>query len=152
MMSLTWNTDQVSSSYGNGSCPKVLHRRGLNLLNRIQWGICCEDLVWIHTHTTFRRLVQWQNKRFIPSMSVVQFHHLLLGINLPKHSLDFFIMSTKLIALAAELVDTNPAAAQLIANLDKADTSVEIVEALDAYDAAVAVVNTVEPTLDPIAF
>jgi len=75
-----------------------------------------------------------------------------LGINLPKHSLDFFIMSTKLIALAAELVDTNPAAAQLIANLDKADTSVEIVEALDAYDAAVAVVNTVEPTLEPVAF
>ena len=65
---------------------------------------------------------------------------------------DFFIMSTKLIALAAELVDTNPAAAQLISSLDKADTSVEIVEALDAYDAAVAVVNTAQPTLDPIAF
>lgn len=76
----------------------------------------------------------------------------MLGINLPKHSLDFFIMSTKLIALAAELVDTNPAAAQLISSLDKADTSAEIVEALDAYDVAVAVANTAQPTLEPITF
>jgi hypothetical protein len=75
-----------------------------------------------------------------------------LGINLPKHSLEFFIMSTKLIALAAELVDTNPAAAQLISSLDKAESSVEIVEALDAYDAAVAVVNSAQPTLEPVDF
>jgi hypothetical protein len=49
----------------------------------------------------------------------------------------FFIMSAKLIALAAELVDTNPAGAQLIVDITNAETGDEILEALDAYDAAV---------------
>ena len=68
------------------------------------------------------------------------------------HSLDFFIMSTKLLALAAELVDTNPAGSQLIVSLTNAETATEIVEALDAYDVAVAEVNTPQPTLEPVAF
>ena len=46
-------------------------------------------------------------------------------------------MSAKLIALAAELVDTNPAGAQLIANLTNAETGAELVEALDNYDSTV---------------
>lgn len=51
-------------------------------------------------------------------------------------------MSAKLIALAAEIVDTNPAGAQLIVNLTKAETGAEIVEALDNYDSAVLEYNT----------
>jgi len=46
-------------------------------------------------------------------------------------------MSAKLIALAAELVDTNPAGAQLIANITKAETGAELAEALDNYDSTV---------------
>ena len=46
-------------------------------------------------------------------------------------------MSAKLIALAAELVDTNPAGAQLIVNLTNAETGAELVEALDNYDSTV---------------
>ena len=46
-------------------------------------------------------------------------------------------MSAKLIALAAEIVDTNPAGAQLIVDLTKAETGAEIVEALNNYDSAV---------------
>ena len=42
-----------------------------------------------------------------------------------------------LIALAAELVDTNPAASQLIVSLGNAETSVEVVEALNVYDETV---------------
>ena len=42
-----------------------------------------------------------------------------------------------LIALAAELVDTNPAASQLIVNLGNAETAVEVVEALNVYDETV---------------
>ena len=45
-------------------------------------------------------------------------------------------MSSKMIALAAEIVDTNPAGSQLIVSLTKAENGVELVEALDAYDAA----------------
>lgn len=51
-------------------------------------------------------------------------------------------MSAKLIALAAEIVDTNPAGAQLIVNLTKAETGAEIVEALDNYDSAVLEYHT----------
>jgi len=40
-------------------------------------------------------------------------------------------MSAKLIALAAEIVDTNPAGSQLIVNLTKAETGADIIEALD---------------------
>jgi hypothetical protein len=39
-----------------------------------------------------------------------------------------------LIALAAELVDTNPAASQLIVSLGNAETAVEVLEALNTYD------------------
>jgi hypothetical protein len=42
-----------------------------------------------------------------------------------------------LIALAAELVDTNPAASQLIVNLGNAETAVEVVEALNVYDESI---------------
>jgi hypothetical protein len=42
-----------------------------------------------------------------------------------------------LIALAAELVDTNPAASQLIVSLANAETAVEVVEALNVYDETV---------------
>ena len=42
-----------------------------------------------------------------------------------------------LIALAAELVDTNPAASQLIVSLGNAKTAVEVVEALNVYDETV---------------
>ena len=55
----------------------------------------------------------------------------------PTINLAFFIMSTNLVALAAELVDTNPAGAQLIVNITKAETGAELVEALDNYDATV---------------
>lgn len=51
--------------------------------------------------------------------------------------LSFYQMSAKLIALAAEIVDTNPAGAQLIVDLTKAETGAEIVEALNNYDSAV---------------
>jgi len=51
-------------------------------------------------------------------------------------------MSAKLIALAAEIVDINPAGAQLIVNLTNAETGAEIVEALDNYDSAVLEYNT----------
>jgi hypothetical protein len=39
-----------------------------------------------------------------------------------------------LIALAAELVDTNPAASQLIVNLGNAETGDEVLQALNTYD------------------
>jgi hypothetical protein len=46
-------------------------------------------------------------------------------------------MSAKLIALAAEIVDTNPAGSQLVVNLTKAETGADILEALDNYDSTV---------------
>lgn len=46
-------------------------------------------------------------------------------------------MSTKLLSLAAELADTNPAGSQLIINLTKAETGAEIADVLDEYDTAV---------------
>lgn len=55
----------------------------------------------------------------------------------PHINLAFFIMSAKLVALATELVDTNPAGAQLIVNITKAETGAELVEALDNYDSTV---------------
>jgi hypothetical protein len=45
--------------------------------------------------------------------------------------------TASLIALAAELVDTNPAASQLIVSLANAETAVEVVEALNVYDETV---------------
>ena len=53
-------------------------------------------------------------------------------------------MSANLIALATELVDTNPAGAQLIVNITNAETSAELVEALDNYD-SVVLENVTEP-------
>jgi hypothetical protein len=61
-------------------------------------------------------------------------------------------MSTTLLAFAADLADTNPAGSQLVISLTNAETATEIVEALDAYDVAVADVNTAQPTLEPVAF
>ena len=49
----------------------------------------------------------------------------------------FFIMSTNLMSLAADLADTNVNAAQLIMSLQTAQTGAELVDALDAYDSAV---------------
>lgn len=46
-------------------------------------------------------------------------------------------MTTKMLALAAELTETNPAGAQLLVSVDNAETASEIVEALDVYDNAV---------------
>ena len=46
-------------------------------------------------------------------------------------------MSAKLLALATELVDVNPAGAQLIVNITKAETGAELIEALDNYDSIV---------------
>lgn len=51
-------------------------------------------------------------------------------------------MSAKLLALATELVDSNPAGAQLIVNITKAETGAEIMEALDNYDSAVLEYHT----------
>ena len=51
-------------------------------------------------------------------------------------------MSAKLIALAAEIIDTNPAGAQLIVNVVKAETGADILEALDNYDSAVLEYHT----------
>ena len=45
--------------------------------------------------------------------------------------------TASLIALASELVDTNPAASQLIMSLGNAETAVEVVEALNVYDETV---------------
>ena len=42
-----------------------------------------------------------------------------------------------LIALAAELVDTNPAASQQIVNLGNAETGDEVLEALNTYDESI---------------
>jgi len=55
----------------------------------------------------------------------------------PTINLAFFIMSAKLVALATELVDTNPAGAQLIVNITNAETGAELTEALDNYDSTV---------------
>ena len=44
------------------------------------------------------------------------------------------IMSTKLLALAADIAEENPAGSQLIISLTQAENGYEIVEALDAYD------------------
>ena len=46
-------------------------------------------------------------------------------------------MSTKLMSLAADLADSNVAAAQLIVSLQNAQNGAELAEALDAYDSAV---------------
>jgi len=62
----------------------------------------------------------------------------------PLIPLAFIIMSANLIALAAELVDTNPAGAQLIVNITNAETGAELVEALDNYD-SVVLENVTEP-------
>jgi len=53
-------------------------------------------------------------------------------------------MSAKLIEFATEIVDTNPAGAQLIVNLTNAETGADIIEALDNYDSAV-LENHTEP-------
>ena len=47
-------------------------------------------------------------------------------------------MSVNLLALASELADENPFAAQLIVDIMNAETSVEINDALEVYDASFA--------------
>ena len=56
-------------------------------------------------------------------------------------------MSTKLLSLAADLADTNVAAAQLIASLQNAQTGAELADALDAYDSAV-----IDSVTEPVTF
>jgi hypothetical protein len=58
-------------------------------------------------------------------------------------------MSVKLLALAAEIVDTNPAGSQLILNITNAETGAELIEALDNYDATV-LENYTQPTEDVV--
>lgn len=66
---------------------------------------------------------------------MVRIHHNPLETYVSKIvHLIFFIMSTKLLALAADLVDTNPAGSQLILSLTKAESGSEIMEALNVYD------------------
>ena len=57
-------------------------------------------------------------------------------------------MSVKLLALATEIVDVNPAGSQLIVNLANAETGAEIVEALDNYDTTV--IENHQPTEDVV--
>mgnify|MGYP003347235106 FL=1 len=58
-------------------------------------------------------------------------------------------MSTKLLAFAVQLADTNPAGAQLITSLAKANSGAEIVEALNVYDSVVPAFDYVEsPNLE----
>jgi len=45
-------------------------------------------------------------------------------------------MSTQLLALAADLADTNSAGSQLVVSIVNAETGADLVEALDAYDNA----------------
>jgi len=59
-------------------------------------------------------------------------------------------MSAKLIEFAAEIIDENPAGAQLIVNLVKAATGEEILEALDNYDSTV-LENYTQPVEDTVA-
>ena len=59
-------------------------------------------------------------------------------------------MSAKLIAFATEIVDENPAGAQLILNLTKAETGAEILEALDNYDSTL-IENSVQSVEDAVA-
>lgn len=55
-------------------------------------------------------------------------------------------MTTKMMSLAADLADTNVAAAQLLVSLQNAENSSEIVDALDAYDSAI-----LESVTEPVA-
>jgi hypothetical protein len=59
-----------------------------------------------------------------------------LGILFPNYPIIFLIMSTQLLALAAELADTNSAGSQLVVSIVNAETGADLVEALDAYDNA----------------
>lgn len=45
-------------------------------------------------------------------------------------------MSIKLLALAADLADTNSAGSQLVVSIVNAETGADLVEALNAYDNA----------------
>jgi hypothetical protein len=73
-----------------------------------------------------------------------------LGDKLPNiHLIFLFIMSTKLLAFAVQLADTNPAGAQLITSLAKANSGAEIVEALNVYDSVVPAFDyVVSPNLE----
>ena len=60
-----------------------------------------------------------------------------IGNSIPKSSTHIFTMTAKMIALAAELVDINPAGSQLIVDLTNAETGADIMEAMDNYDSEV---------------
>jgi hypothetical protein len=59
-----------------------------------------------------------------------------LGTLFPNYPIIFLIMSTQLLALAADLADTNSAGSQLVVSIVNAETGADLVEALDAYDNA----------------
>jgi hypothetical protein len=59
-----------------------------------------------------------------------------MGTLFPNYSIIFLIMSTQLLALAADLADTNSAGSQLVVSIVNAETGADLVEALDAYDNA----------------
>lgn len=83
-------------------------------------------------------MVKWLSHYPVTVESRVQVSLGSLGTTIPKHLRSFFfVMSSKLLALATEIVDVNPAGSQLIVNLTNAETGAEIVEALDNYDATV---------------
>jgi hypothetical protein len=95
-------------------------------------------------------MVKWLSHYPVTVESRVQVSLGSLGITIPKHSLTFFfVMSVKLLALAAEIVDTNPAGSQLILNITNAETGAELIEALDNYDATV-LENYTQPTEDVV--
>lgn len=60
----------------------------------------------------------------------------VLGTLFPNYSIILLIMSTQLLAFAADLADTNSAGSQLVVSIVNAETGADLVEALDAYDNA----------------
>ena len=99
-------------------------------------------LFWGVSITVITLDLQFRNKDSISLRSI--------GNTIPKLPTYIFTMSAKLIAFAAEIVDENPAGAQLILNLTKAETGAEILEALDNYDSAL-IENNVQSVEDAVA-
>lgn len=56
--------------------------------------------------------------------------------------------TASLIALAAELVETNPAASQLIVSLGNAESGAEVLEALNDYDESI--LDSLDPDEDEV--
>lgn len=51
-------------------------------------------------------------------------------------------MTAKMIAIAADIVDHNPVGSQFIVDLTNAETGVDIMKAMEHYDAAMLKYNT----------